>query len=103
MPSAGSEKNTLLLAHSLRHGERVVLRHDDGISRSAVATIFDIPTMAMTWDEVAICLSLVEQSLARSGIRHPSGAQLESALLHVLRHTLAHRLRPTPASEKAAE
>ena len=97
---AGSEQNALLLAHSLRHGERVVLRHDDGVSRACFATVFDIPTQAMTWDEVAICLALVEQSLARKGMRHPTGPQLQGALLDVLSQTLSHRADPDPIRGK---
>jgi hypothetical protein len=84
MALAGGPENALALVHSLHNGERVTLVQDDGGSRVPMTTVFDLPTRAMQWDEVGICLALVEDSLAREGVRRPSAEQLEDTLLHVL-------------------
>ena len=81
---AGSEENAVALALSLRTGGLVMLVHDDGGSGVPTTTVFEVPTRAMDWDDVRICLALVEDSLVRSGVRHPSPQQLEATLLRVL-------------------
>ena len=81
---AGSRENALALVHSLHNGDRVMLVQDDGGSRVPFTTVFELPTREMQWDDVGICLALVEDSLAREGIRRPSAEQLEEALLRVL-------------------
>ena len=84
MALAGSPENALALVHSLRNGERVTLVQDDGGSRVPLTTVIELPTRAMQWDDVGICLALVEDSLAHDGVRRPSAEQLEQALLRVL-------------------
>jgi hypothetical protein len=81
---AGSQENALALVHSLHTGDRVMLVQDDGGSRVPLTTVFELPTREMQWDDVGICLALVEDSLAREGIRRPNAEQLEEALLRVL-------------------
>ena len=81
---AGSPENAMALVHSLRNGDRVTLVQDDGGSRVPQTTVFELPTRRMQWDDVGICLALVEDSLVREGIRRPSAEQLEEALLRVL-------------------
>ncbi len=81
---AGSAENAIALVHSLRNGDRVTLVQDDGGSRVPLTTVFELPTQRMQWDDVGICLALVEDSLVREGIRRPSAEQLEEALLRVL-------------------
>lgn len=81
---AGSPENAMALVHSLRNGERVTLVQDDGGSRVPQTAVFELPTKRMQWDDVGICLALVEDSLVRQGVRRPSAEQLEEALLRVL-------------------
>jgi len=38
----------------------------------------------MRWDDVGLCLALVEDSLAREGVHQPSAEQLERAVLRML-------------------
>ena len=81
---AGNEENAVALALSLRSGDRVTLVHDDGGARVPATFVFELPTRAMQWDDVRICLALTEDSLVRRGIRRPTPEQLEVALRHVL-------------------
>jgi hypothetical protein len=81
---AGSPENAMALVYSLRNGDRVTLVQDDGGPRVPQTTVFELPTRSMQWDDVGICLALVEDSLARDGIRRPSAEQLEGALMAVL-------------------
>jgi len=46
--------------------------------------VFELPTRTMDWDDVRICLALVQDTLARQGVRRPSPDQLEIALIGVL-------------------
>jgi len=84
MALAGSPENAMALVQSLRNGDRVTLVQDDGGSRVPTTTVFELPTRPMQWDDVGICLALVEDSLAREGVRRPSAEQLEETLLRVL-------------------
>lgn len=81
---AGSRENAVALVQALRNGDRVTLVQDDGGSRVPLTTVFELPTRRMQWDDVGICLALVEDSLVREGVRFPSAEQLEDALLRVL-------------------
>jgi hypothetical protein len=101
---AGNEENAVALALSLRNGDRVTLVQDDGGSRVPVTTVFELPTRAMQWDDVRVCLALVEDSLVRQGIRRPTPEQLEEALVRVLQSELRHFSPNVSAStERAAE
>jgi len=97
---AGNEENAVALALSLRNGERVMLVQDDGGARVPVTTVFELPTRGMQWDDVRICLALVEDSLARQGVRRPTPEQLEEALVRVLARELRHF---SPVESAAAE
>jgi hypothetical protein len=81
---AGSPENAMALVYALRNGDRVMLVQDDGGPRVPQTTVFELPTKRMQWDDVGICLALVEDSLVREGVRRPSAEQLEEALLRVL-------------------
>jgi len=81
---AGSQENAVALALSLRNGGMVMLVQDDGGSGVPKTTVFELPTRTMDWDEVRICLALVQDTLARQGVRRPSPDQLEVALIGVL-------------------
>ena len=81
---AGGPENAMALVYSLHSGDRVTLVQDDGGSRVPLTAVFDLPTRAMQWDDVGVCLALVEDSLVREGVRRPSAEQLEEALLRVL-------------------
>jgi len=81
---AGNRENAMALALALRNGDRVMLVQDDGASRVPVTTVFELPTGRMRWDDVGLCLALVEDSLAREGVHQPSGEQLEGAVLRML-------------------
>jgi hypothetical protein len=81
---AGTRENAMALAYSLRNGERVMLVRDGGGRRLPTTTVFELPTRRMQWDDVGLCLALVEDSLAREGVYQPDAEQLEAALLRVL-------------------
>lgn len=81
---AGNPENALALTLALRNGERVTLVQDDGGARVPQTTVFELPARGMQWDEVVLCLALVEDMLASEGIRNPSSEQLEIALLRVV-------------------
>ena len=81
---AGSEENAVALALSLRNGGMVMLVHDAGGSSMPQTTVFELPTRTMGWDDVRICLALVQDSLLRQGVREPGPEELEAALMHVL-------------------
>ena len=81
---AGNAENALSLTLALRNGERVMLVQDDGGARVPMTTVFELPARGMQWDEVVLCLALVEDMLASEGIRNPSAEQLEIALLRVV-------------------
>lgn len=81
---AGSPENAMALVYSLRNGERVTLVQDDGGSRVPLTTVFELPTRGLQWDEVVLCLALVEDTLAREGVRSPSAELLELALQRVV-------------------
>jgi hypothetical protein len=81
---AGSEENAVALALSLRNGGMVMLVHDSGGAAVPKTTVFELPTRTMQWDDVRICLALVQDTLLREGVREPRPEQLEATLLHVL-------------------
>ena len=81
---AGSEENAIALALSLRNGGMVMLVHDEGGASVPVTTVFELPSRTMQWDDVRICLALVENALMRQGVRRPTPEQLEAALMSVL-------------------
>ena len=81
---AGSPENAVALALALRNGGMVMLVHDDGGAAVPKTTVFELPTRAMDWDDVRICLALVQDSLIRRGVLRPGPEQLEAALLAVL-------------------
>ena len=81
---AGSEENAVALALSLRNGGLVMLVHDNGGSAMPKTTVFELPTRTMAWDDVRICLALVQDSLIRQGVRQPKPDELEATLLQVL-------------------
>jgi hypothetical protein len=92
---AGSPENAMALVYSLRNGERVILVQDDGGPRVPITVVFELPTRSLTWDEVVLCLALVEDMLASEGIRDPSAEQLEIALVRVVQ-SLADGLGSVP-------
>jgi hypothetical protein len=100
---AGNEENAVALALSLRNGDRVTLVQDAGGARVPVTTVFELPTRAMGWDDVRICLALVEDSLARQGVRNPTPEQLEEALVRVLQHELRHFAPKVSATAERAD
>jgi hypothetical protein len=81
---AGGQENAIALALSLRNGGMVMLVHDNGGADVPKTTVFELPTRVMQWDDVRICLALVQDTLLREGVREPRPEQLEAALLHVL-------------------
>lgn len=81
---AGTRENAVALAYSLRNGERVILVRDAGGVRLPTMAVFELPTRRMQWDDVGLCLALVEDSLSREGVYQPTPDQLEGALLRVL-------------------
>ena len=81
---AGSEENAIALALSLRNGGMVMLVHDEGGASVPVTTVFELPSRTMQWDDVRICLALVENALMRQGVRRPTPEQLEATLMSVL-------------------
>ena len=91
--AGGNAENALALTLALRNGDRVTLVQDDGGSRVPMTTVFELPAREMQWDEVVLCLALVEDMLASEGIRNPSPEQLEIALLRVVQ-SLADGLGP---------
>jgi hypothetical protein len=80
----GTRENAVALAFSLRNGERVILVRDAGGAKLPTTTVFELPTRRMPWDDVGLCLALVEDSLSREGVYQPTPDQLEDALLRVL-------------------
>ena len=93
--AGGNPENALALTLALRNGDRVTLVQDDGGSRVPMTTVFELPAREMQWDEVVLCLALVEDMLASEGIRNPSAEQLEIALMRVVQ-SLADGLGPVP-------
>jgi len=81
---AGSDENAVALALSLRNGGMVMLVHDEGGSSMPATTVFELPARTMDWDDVRICLALVENALLRQGVRRPTPEQLEATLMNVL-------------------
>jgi len=104
--AGGKRENAMALTLALRNGDRVTLVDDDGGSRMPATTVFELPAREMQWDEVVLCLALVEDMLASEGIREPSPEQLELALKRVTQ-SLADGLGPVPKGvrvrERAAE
>ena len=81
---AGSPENAVALALALRNGGMVMLVHDEGGSAVPKTTVFELPTRTMDWDDVRICLALVQDTLIRQGVLRPKADQLEATLLAVL-------------------
>ena len=81
---AGNRENAMALAYSLRNGERVTIVRDAGGSKLPTTTVFELPTRGMPWDDVGLCLGLVEDLLGHEGVYQPTPEQLEGALLRVL-------------------
>jgi len=81
---AGNRENAMALAYSLRNGERVTIVRDAGGSKLPTTTVFELPTRGMPWDDVGLCLGLVEDLLGHEGVYQPTPEQLEGALMRVL-------------------
>jgi hypothetical protein len=96
---AGSPENAVALALSLRNGGMVMLVQDDGGTAVPKTTTFELPTRAMDWDDVRICLALVQDTLIRQGVLRPSPAQLEATLMSVL----DSNLKESASAREAAE
>ena len=96
---AGSPENAVALALSLRNGGMVMLVHDEGGAAMPKTTAFELPTRAMDWDDVRICLALVQDTLIRQGVLRPSPAQLEATLMGVLDSSLKESASAREAAE----
>ena len=96
----GTKENAIALALSLRTGGLVMLVQDDGGKDVPVTAVFELPAKTMAWEDVRICLALVEDSLLRQGVRKPNPEQLEATVLRVL-ETLGDRAdEPVPVRAK---
>jgi len=78
---AGSEDNILALVHALREGIAVRLVYPEPASSATPeVTVIDPPTGRMSWNDVRMALMLARDALARYGISHPTGEQLQAVL-----------------------
>ena len=76
---AGSKQNATSLVDGLRDGSQVRL------TRGSATETFNPPTGKMGYGNVDNALALAEASLQKKGITHPTPAQLESAVMEILK------------------
>lgn len=77
---AGSRENAVKLARGLYSGKVIALRTPDAYGNPSL-TAFDLPSGGMSWGDVQAALALTQATLARLGIRQPTGADVQAALL----------------------
>lgn len=77
---AGSRENAIKLARGLYSGKVIALRTPDANGNPSL-TAFDLPSGGMSWGDVQAALALTQATLARMGIRQPTGAEVQAALL----------------------
>lgn len=77
---AGSRENAVKLAKGLYSGKVIALRALDANGNDSMVA-FDLPSGGMTWGEVQATLELTKSTLAKRGIRNPTGTQVQAALL----------------------
>lgn len=75
---AGSQENALALVRALHEGVPVTLTAPD--SSDPEVTTIEPPTGRMDWTDIRFALVIVQDKLFRSGIRRPTGEQLQAAL-----------------------
>ena len=76
---AGSKQNATSLVNGLRDGKEVTLKRGDATET------FTPPTAKMGYGNVDNALALASASLERKGITNPTPAQLEAAVMEILR------------------
>ena len=79
-PLAGSRENAVKLARGLYSGKVIALRTPDAYGNPSLLA-FDLPSGGMSWGDVQAVLALTQSTLARLGIRQPTGADVHAALL----------------------
>ena len=77
---AGSRENAVKLARGLYSGKVIALRTPDAYGNPSLIA-FDLPSGGMSWGDVQAALALTQSTLARHGIRNPTGADVHAALL----------------------
>lgn len=77
---AGSRDNAIKLARGLFTGKVIALRTPDAYGNASLIA-FDLPSGGMSWGDVQAALALTQSTLARLGIRQPTGADVHAALL----------------------
>lgn len=77
---AGSRENAVKLARGLASGKVIALRTPDAYGNPSLIA-FDLPSGGMSWGDVQAALALTQATLARAGIRQPTGAEVHAALL----------------------
>lgn len=77
---AGSRENAVKLAKGLYSGKVIALRTPDANGNDSMVA-FDMPSGGMSWGDVQATLALTQSALAKLGIRSPTGAQVQAALL----------------------
>jgi len=77
---AGSRDNAVKLARGLFSGKVIALRTPDAYGNPSLIA-FDLPSGGMSWGDVQAALALTQSTLARLGIRQPTGADVHAALL----------------------
>jgi hypothetical protein len=81
---AGSTENAAALANALRTGTAATLTYTSvdakGVTTTTTVTI-TLPTKPMGWGNVSHSLALAQFALNQAGITHPTGPQLQAALL----------------------
>lgn len=78
---AGSEENALALVNALRSGDMVRLVAATQGMEVPDTIAFETPPGGMELEDVRAVLLRAQDSLARAGIRNPSGSELQAALL----------------------
>lgn len=76
---AGSKQNATSLVSGLRDGKEVTLKKGDATET------FTPPTAKMGYGNVDHALALASASLEKKGITNPTPAQLEAAVMEILR------------------
>lgn len=76
---AGSRENAVKLARGLASGKVIALRTADANGNPSMVA-FDVPG-GMSWSDVQNVLANTQAALARLGIRQPTGAEVQAALL----------------------
>lgn len=77
---AGSRENAVKLARGLASGKVIALRTPDQYGNPSMVA-FDVPSGGMSWNDVQNVLANTQAALARLGIRQPTGAEVQAALL----------------------